>query len=71
MRIGRPAGDGGGDVSRKTHAQHLKRLAEKRRRVGLVNRYFSGFIVSQRFYDYLVRHIDEIVALASPAQRDG
>lgn len=55
----------------KTHAQHVKRLAAKRRRVDLANRYFGGFVVSPRFYDYLVRHIDEIVALASPAQRDG
>ncbi len=47
-----------------THAQHMKRLAEKARRRRLLNRCFPGFIVSPRTYDYLLRHIDRIAAMA-------
>ena len=52
----------------KTHAQHMKRLADKRRRYDLVCRLFPGFVVSQRLLDRLIRDIDKIATLCGPEE---
>ena len=49
----------------RTHAQHLKRLAEKRRRYVLLCKHFGGIVMSQRLHDYLLRNIDRIAGLYS------